>query len=235
MTTTFNFTQKINENDVIALGDLHARYDLFELFLDHVKDTGATVILLGDMIDRGGQDLKVLTRVKQLLDDPDSHGLGGFHALIGNHEWMMVNAADGYSVDLRLWALNGGNYEHAKEILEEAPWVKKLPLFMIVGETLFTHAGIWPGSDPVEDTVSFHRREELLWMRQPFLTQGPMFERWNPNLKRVVFGHTPRGPLPYALPTGDGYCIDTGAYYTGVLTSYNVSRNTFWSYEVHND
>jgi serine/threonine protein phosphatase 1 len=235
MTVTFNFTQKINEDDVIALGDIHARYDLFELFLDHVKDTGATVILLGDMIDRGGQDLEVLVKVKQLLDDPGSHGLAAFHALQGNHEWMMVNAADGYRSDVQLWAMNGGNYEHARGILAEAPWVKKLPLFMTVGETLFTHAGIWPGSNPVKDTVSFYQREQLLWMRQPFLTEGPEFVKWNPNLKRIVFGHTPRGPLPYALPTGDGYCIDTAAYYTGVLTSYNATRDTFWQYTLNDD
>jgi hypothetical protein len=25
--------------------------------------------------------------------------------------------------------------------------------------------------------------------------------------------------------------IDTGAYFTGILTSYNATKNTFWSYE----
>jgi hypothetical protein len=48
-----------------------------------------------------------------------------------------------------------------------------------------------------------------------------------------VFGHTPKYDCeeegkPYEIP--DGICIDTGAYHTGVLTSYNVTRNTFTQY-----
>jgi hypothetical protein len=49
---------EIEPGDVIALGDVHARYDLFELFLDKVRGSLACVILLGDIIDRGGTTLR---------------------------------------------------------------------------------------------------------------------------------------------------------------------------------
>jgi hypothetical protein len=53
------YDNKIQPGDVVALGDIHATWPLFEQFLDWVKDSQATVVLLGDMCDRGGGDLKV--------------------------------------------------------------------------------------------------------------------------------------------------------------------------------
>lgn len=49
----FNYDIVIEPGDIIAVGDIHARYDLFEEFLNHVRGSQATVILLGDIIDRG--------------------------------------------------------------------------------------------------------------------------------------------------------------------------------------
>jgi len=52
----FNFSQTINPGDVIVLGDIHGCFNLYESFLDHVRNSGGTVILLGDLIDRGPKD-----------------------------------------------------------------------------------------------------------------------------------------------------------------------------------
>jgi serine/threonine protein phosphatase 1 len=69
-----------------------------------------------------------------------------------------------------------------------------------------------------------------LWMREPFLSRGPEFEKWNPELKQIVFGHTPNDlGQPYRIP--DGICIDTGAFYTDTLTAYNVTQETFYQFE----
>ena len=83
--------KKTNPGDVIAIGDIHARYDCLEAMLQRLKGTGARVILLGDLIDRGGEDVKVLDRVKGLLDDPESLGLESFYVLMGNHERMFLD------------------------------------------------------------------------------------------------------------------------------------------------
>jgi serine/threonine protein phosphatase 1 len=140
---------------------------------------------------------------------------------------MMVDAFTGSSTSLLLWLQNGGNFEQYAEMQEHLEWVADLPVYMTIGDTMFIHAGFWPGKDPV-DTINAGKTDSILWMREPFLTQGPMFEKWNPELKQVVFGHTPQGPEPYRIP--NGICIDTGAYFTGVLTSYNVTQDTFTSY-----
>ena len=73
MKTSTLFTD-ISPGDVIAVGDIHGRYDLLDALLAKLQGTQATVILLGDLIDRGGQDIQVLNRVKKLLDDPESEG-----------------------------------------------------------------------------------------------------------------------------------------------------------------
>jgi hypothetical protein len=111
-------------------------------------------------------------------------------------------------------------------------WIAELPVYMTIGETMFIHAGFYPGKNPV-DTINAGKTDNILWMREPFLSMGPQFEKWNPELKQVVFGHTPRNSKPYEIP-GGGICIDTGAYHTGILTAYNATRNTFTQYQLDN-
>ena len=213
----------VSPGDVIAVGDVHGRYDLLDALLAKLRGSEATVILLGDMIDRGGQDIQVLERVKKLLDDPESEGLSNFFALLGNHEQMFIDAAKGPAQELYLWLQNGGNFEQFGEMQEHLPWIEGLPIYMTLGETMFIHAGFYPGVDPLK-TINRGGADTIVWMREPFLSQGPQFEKWNPNLKQVVFGHTPKMPndagvgQPYTIP-GGGVCIDSGAYFTGVLTA----------------
>lgn len=222
----------IEPGDVLSCGDIHGRFDLFSQFLNFVKGSDARVILLGDLIDRGPDDLSVLQRTFELIHDPESWGLHSFIAIRGNHEQMFIDACDGYLGD---WARNGGDYENLNKLEPHADWIRQLPYYVTVGDTMFSHAGCYPGRDPADYMGSFHLREQFIWMRQPFLTDGPQFEKWNPNLKRIVFGHTPKfdGPeegKPYEIP--NGVCIDSGAYFTGTLTSYNATRNTLWQHKL---
>lgn len=236
---TDNIKSEINPGDIIAIGDIHARYDLLDALLEQLQGTEATVILLGDMIDRGGQDVQVLDRVKKLLDDPESEGFSNFFALMGNHEDMFIDACEGPSQDLFLWLQNGGNFEQFDEMQEHLPWIKGLPIYMTLGDTMFIHAGFFPGVDPLK-TVSAGKADTIVWMREPFLSEGPQFEKWNPNLRQVVFGHTPKLPgeqgegMPYMIP-GNGVCIDTGAYFTNVLTAYNVTQSAFYQTSPENE
>ena len=231
MTQIFNFSQKVKPGDVVALGDIHGRFDLYELFLDHVKGTGTTVVLLGDLIDRGTEDMAVLNRTKELLQDPESWGLQSFYALRGNHEKMFLDAVDGYNIGL--WYDNGGNVKELDNMAYHRDWISQLPIYITIGETMFAHAGVYPGHNPAK-AIADGKADNLVWMRNPFLTRGPEFYDWTDNLKKIVFGHTPlQAPMPYRIP--HGVCIDSGAYHTGILTSYNVTRDTFWQYEVDND
>lgn len=232
--TTIAFDDTINPGDVIAVGDIHGRFDLLEKFLATVKDSEATVIFLGDLIDRGPDDLNVLQTVSTLTQDPYSWGLQSVCALRGNHEQLFLDAAKvgGWRSNLSLWIQNGGDYDSLSPMREYVSWLLELPLYMTVGDTMFCHAGVFPGENPAV-SIAEGRTEELIWMRQPFLAYGPQFELWSDKLNTIVFGHSPlKAPNPYEIP-GGGVCIDSGAYYTGVLTSYNATQKTLRQY--HDD
>ena len=194
-TTTYNST--IPPDSTIALGDVHGQYDLFVQFLDWVKDSGARIVLLGDLCDRAknpGDDLRVLNRVRDLMQDPEQWGLASFTSVIGNHEMMLVNAADGYGWSD--WVRNGGDSENWESLKEHAEWIRELPYYVTVGSTLFSHAGTFFGEDPEMSMRSFMLREQFVWNRGSFLKKGPGFEQCSKTLKKCVFGHTPRVPEP---------------------------------------
>lgn len=237
MTITTSAT--INADDVIAVGDIHGRLDLLDTFLDRVRGSGATVILLGDMIDRGPDDPGVLARVAPLLDDPGTYGLSAFYALRGNHEKMFMDACDGGGSSMGLWAQNGGDFRRVDEMTPHLGWISELPIYMVVGDTMFVHAGVFPGCNPAKQ-IAERRTDDLMWMRQPFLKMGPILGAWTDKIKRVVHGHTPYfendklGQVNVSK-TGDRIGIDSGAYFTGVLTSYNATQNTFTQHTVQTD
>jgi serine/threonine protein phosphatase 1 len=219
----------IKPGDILAVGDLHARYDLLEKFIDRVRGTLAIVIFLGDIIDRGGEDLAVVQKIRHMTEDPDAYGLSNVFCLMGNHEGMFVDAVTGSSSELILWLNNGGNFEQYGEMQEHLEWVADLPVYMTIGGTMFIHAGIIPSKDPF-DSINKGQTDRILWMRSPFLERGPEFEKWNPSLNKIVFGHTPsEDAKPYTIP-GGGICIDTGAFYSNVLTAYNDTQNTFYQF-----
>jgi serine/threonine protein phosphatase 1 len=224
----------ISPGDVIAVGDIHGRLDLLDVFLEKVRDTGATVILLGDLIDRGPDDLGVLERVEKLLEEPEAWGLEAAYALRGNHEQMYLDACEGFDVDV--WANNGGRYQELNQLSLHSNWVRNLPIYMVVGDTLFIHAGVFPGMNPAE-SVEAGKIESLVWMREPFMTIGPQLEKWTDKIKRVVHGHTPffeddqLGQVNVSQK-GDRIGIDSGAYFTGILTSYNSTKGTFQKHTV---
>jgi serine/threonine protein phosphatase 1 len=230
-------TTDITPGDVIAVGDIHGRLDLLDVFLESVRGTQATVILLGDLIDRGPDDLGVLERVEKLLEEPEAWGLEAAYALRGNHEHMYLSACEG--CDVGVWASNGGKYQQLDQLSLHSNWVRNLPVYMVVGDTLFTHAGTFPGQDPAE-SIDAGKVERLVWLREPFMTIGPQLEKWTDKLKRVVHGHTPffeddqMGQVNVSQK-GDRVGIDSGAYFTGVLTSYNTTQNTFTQHTVQTD
>jgi serine/threonine protein phosphatase 1 len=232
-TTQIPFSPEINPGDTVAVGDIHGCLDLLDKFLDHVKGSNANVILLGDLIDRGPDDLGVLERVKQLLDDPQDWGLASFAVLLGNHEKLFINAMEGSLPEGILWVKNGGDTYKAFEMEKHLPWIKKLPIYKVVGDTLFVHGGVFPGESP-EKSIAEGKEESLIWMRDPFLAEGPQLEKWTTSIKRVVHGHTPyfdeRMGQVNVSESGDRVGIDTAAVYCGILTMYNSTRNTLWRF-----
>lgn len=222
------FSNTITPGDVIAVGDIHGRFDLLTQFVDWVKGTGAHVVFLGDLIDRGPDDVKVLELVKNLKDNPGEFGLSHVDVLRGNHEQLMLDATKGRGGDISLWIHNGGNFAQREQIFAHKGWVEKLPFFKVLGDTLFVHAGIRPGVK-----IEHQDEEDLLWIRQPFLDNPGDLSKVFPkgNVTTVVHGHTIVNPgKPDIGKNRIG--IDSGAFFTGILTSFNSSQSSFKQFGV---
>ena len=215
---------------VYAVGDIHGRADLLGRLHDRIREDAATssssrklIIYLGDYVDRGETSKGV---IDLLLDEP----LDGFETVFlkGNHEEMMLGFTENEGVGA-MWLHNGGDatvysygvrlavpssmdhryFEMQQALRERVPdrhlaFFNALELYHIEGGYLFVHAGVQPGI-PIEKQTS----QDLLWIRHEFIASRADHGHC------VVHGHT-ISDEPEIRPNRIG--IDTGAYYTNVLT-----------------
>lgn len=208
---------------VYAVGDIHGCHDrLAALHAQIVEDLiarpigDATLIHLGDYIDRGEDSAGVLAR---LMTPPPVPGLRRID-LMGNHEDMMLAAIDRADQgSLFHWLSNGGADTLASWGVPRgaapADWPRYIPDGQIAflrglslchaqGGYIFVHAGLRPGRD-----LAAQSREDMLWIREPFLSCKDEL----PGV--VVHGHTPgRDVVKRANRIG----IDTGAVMGGALS-----------------
>lgn len=209
---------------VYAVGDVHGcdrrlgvLHSLIAADLAARPIAEATVVHLGDYVDRGEDSAGVLSRLLRPFPATSAPRLIN---LMGNHEDMLLAALDrGDRDSVDHWLANGGAETlRSWSISPRAPateWhtavppdqlalLRRLCLFHRQGGYVFVHAGLRPGL-PLERQT----REDMLWIREPFLRS----EAELPGV--VVHGHTPvRSPTLRQNRIG----IDTGAVMGGVLT-----------------
>ena len=208
---------------VYAIGDIHgcdgklaALHALIAADLAERPIDEATLIHLGDYIDRGDASAAVLDR---LLAAPPAPGLAAVH-LMGNHEEMMLSALDSGDRDAVLhWLSNGGSDTLASwgvpRRTEPQDWPRYIPAAHIallrgltlthrLGGYLFVHAGLHPAK-----ALDAQTRADLLWIREPFLS----FKGELPAV--VVHGHTPGRDV---VRRTNRIGVDTGAVMGGMLS-----------------
>ncbi len=219
-----------------AIGDMHAHARHLEALQDFIRariesayePRQASVVWLGDYVDRGPQPLECLDLAAAGLGLPGAEEI----RLKGNHESFLldnIKGDDGPSGDLMVWISNGGretimamlpdnlgaDVPDLAEALRTAlgparlGFLEGLELRHRVGDYLFVHAGINP-SRPLDD----QSEDDLLWIREPFLGGAD----W-PYDVVVVHGHTPGTPV--ALPHRIG--VDSGVFYSGKLTAVEIA------------
>lgn len=213
---------------VYAIGDIHGRIDLFDALIDAIEhdDTEApagqtTVILLGDLVDRGPGSAQVIARAREWQAKRQ------VRILAGNHEQMFLESFESNEV-LRHFLRHGGRETLLSYGLSEATvydttleelgdllpglvsqadrdFVAGFENYIAIGDYLFVHAGIRPDV-PLEEQA----RHDMLWIREPFLGYA------GPHPLMVVHGHTIFETVD-ARPNRIG--IDTGAFRSGILTA----------------
>lgn len=215
---------------VYAIGDIHGRDDLFAQLIDMIRADNAarsaamvTLILLGDLVDRGPQSAEVVERAIRLQDEFSSTRL-----LIGNHEECFLAALTGDVRRMRYFMRIGGdatvasywtsaaslNFATFEEVAEQLPamvpqahvdFLSAGEDLIEIGDYVFVHAGIRPGIELEKQSLA-----DLRWIREDFLHD----ERDHGAM--VVHGHTIQAEVD-ERPNRIG--IDTGAYKSGILTA----------------
>lgn len=222
---------------VYAVGDLHGCYDLLIGLLRRMAEDAAeaargrraTVVFLGDYVDRGPDSARVLEALCRLKTSAPFD----LCLLKGNHEEALLRFLDSPG-DGAAWIAYGGAaalaaygvhppapddsraaYELARDqLLARMPashlrLLQTLDLMAVIGGYAFVHAGVAPG-----EPLRRQAERDLLWIRREFLEASGPFERV------VVHGHTWADDRPTVTPVRIG--LDTGAYETGVLSALRI-------------
>jgi serine/threonine protein phosphatase 1 len=215
-----------------AIGDVHGYLEHLEALLGAVERQAATappgpkhLVIIGDTIDRGPDNIAALER-------PGAIDIPGVTvtALWGNHEEFLDRFLHDEDVDegfLEFWAANGGlatlanlgispgelRRREAREIISQVrastprsvdQALGRLRRSLRLGGYLFVHAGVHP-LYPLAD----EEHQRLTTIREPFLSGKGWIHDF-----AVVHGHSIVGPdiAPHRI------AVDSGAYYTGVLS-----------------
>jgi serine/threonine protein phosphatase 1 len=198
---------------IYAIGDIHGRYDLLQKALREIaRDSGsaATVVFLGDYIDRGPQSREVV----ECLRHGPAHDGDRWICLRGNHEQMACDAEEQGSRRW-LWLDNGGEATldsfGGRMPAKVLGWFRGLPLSHETEHHFFVHAGVMPG-------VPFGAQDEetLMWIRHRFLDDA------RDHGKHVVHGHTPSA---FAELKPNRTNLDSMAFQTGRLSIGRFDRH----------
>lgn len=222
---------------IYAIGDIHGRLDLFDQLLERIDaddsargDAETTLILLGDLVDRGPDSRGVVERAMGLM------ATGRVRVLAGNHEEMMLGSLS-QDETLRHFLRHGGKQtlfsyglgfeEYCAMQLEQLrermialvpqshiAFMEAMEDSIVVGDYLFVHAGIRPGV-PLDQ----QNRADMRWIRREFL------EHQGDHGHVVVHGHS-IAEFPEVRANRIG--IDTGASASGRLTAVGLEGTERW-------
>lgn len=198
-----------------ALSDIHGCLDKLERLVKRCTDDAgaepATFVFLGDYVDRGPDSRGVL----QFVIDMERRKPGQVICLAGNHEDMALNAIDNPG-EADQWIVRNGGDKMLRSYGVAAPselpaghvaWMRALKTHHDDGLRFFVHAGI----DPAKP-LDRQDRHDMLWMREPFLSDPRDHGRF------IVHGHTPlKGGQPDLRVNRVN--IDTAAVLGGPLTA----------------
>jgi len=198
---------------IIAIGDVHGCAQELESLLERLSlGSKDTVVVLGDIVNRGPDSRKVVEICRSI----------GAVALLGNHERRLLRARNGKrwrkldEVDLL-------TFKAMKT--EDWAYLDGMRLFYHVPEqdVVFVHGGFLPGKPWQKQTERDVTRIQLVDGKGRALKRSEAPKgcpHWSELWKRapfVVYGHTPRHEVSRTEWT---LGLDTGCVYGGMLSAF---------------
>jgi len=212
--------------------DIHGDYNLLRQALDFVyrnNPDGGKIIFLGDYIDRGKDNLKVLQTV---MNPPENWE---FVCLMGNHEQMFLESymkrVEFYDMkaarEIALFdndELPLATYEQVHSCIPKSiiEWMYDLKFYHFEKNNVFAHATYDPYVSPEHQNV-----DSVLWTRyDDWMTyQSP-----NNNLY-LTHGHTPRKNGPIKSPNRVN--LDCGGVFYGRYVIGEYHKNSTGPIDFH--
>lgn len=173
---------------VIAVGDVHGCNKTLQSMLFYrikLRKTD-TVVLIGDLLDRGPDSKGVLDSIMDL----QRQGYASVRCLLGNHEDMLLQAIrTGDEYDLQFWQENGGDEaldSFGVKLPQQIPdeyisFLKGLKLYYQTTTHIFVHAGL---DFSLDKPLSVKGRDSMLWERRVKVEPDKIGGR------KLVTGHT---------------------------------------------
>ena len=199
-----------------VIADLHGRFDLLVMALAKIANHAelpATLITLGDYVDRGPDSRKIIERLMRGL----GHEGWRLICLKGNHEDIMCQTCRRRVPDCGWWLTNGGGatlISYGQNEGDQADvtvvpdghlkWIEQLPLMHVDKHRIFVHAGLNPNYSLDEQDP-----QDVIWKIYDDRDEGAHGQR------HIVHGHHQHthGPILKKNRTN----LDTFAWYTGRL------------------
>lgn len=216
---------------IYAIGDIHGRSDLFGAMIAAIEADDAagaparsTVILLGDLIDRGPDSAGVVAaarawserrRVRYLIGNHEERFIAALHDEDALRGFLRIGGREtilSYPIDAGQFAR--ADLSAAQGLIRGAVPSDDIAFLasgedaIVIGDYLFVHAGIRPGIALDEQS-----RSDLRWIRGEFTNS----QADHPQC--VVHGHTITEDIEVRH---NRIGIDTGAFYTGRLTALRL-------------
>jgi serine/threonine protein phosphatase 1 len=202
----------------LAIGDIHGCQIALDTLLTQIQiEPHDTVVLMGDVIDRGPGTRNVIERLRALQQQCT------LKLIRGNHEQMLFGVLNG-SEDIVKWLVLFGGQEMIDsygESLDDVPrehldFLDSSIDYYETATEVFVHANLEPG-------IPLSKQSDV-WLRWTRYTgrELPL-----PTGQRVICGHTSqRSGLPNC--SSGWACIDTYVYGTGWLTCLDVLTDEFF-------
>ena len=218
-----------------AIGDIHGCDRLFDALIEAIEADDAeagpadtTVVLLGDLVDRGPGSAQVIEKARAWGQSRR------VRYLAGNHEEMFLDSFRDLGV-LRHFLKHGGKETilsypipkaeyntleldqlqkrlHTLVPQDHRDFLESFEEMIHAGDYAFVHAGVEPTR-----TLDDQTRKDMLWIRERFIGHDAPFE------KVIVHGHTIFEQVD-ERPNRIG--IDTGAFRFGRLTALVLEGET---------
>lgn len=205
---------------LIAIGDIHGCARQLDTLLEALElAPDDTVVILGDVVDRGPFSRQAIDRLIELQRHCQ------LIPILGNHDEMMLAAREGDPHD---WLTH---YGRATLASYDAPWIDE-PLGGIPDE----HWAFLESFQPYHESDEHLFVHANLYPELPLAEQPAFMLRWEriePELaaphvsgKTVICGHSSqKSGMPLYLE--HTICIDTHAHGSGWLTALDVERGRY--------